>query len=69
MINGVPFLTGTKVRALDLRGGAALVTAALKAEGSTIIEDCHHIKRGYEDICRDLQALGGRVYWMESDTG
>lgn len=69
VINGVPFLTGTKVRALDLRGGAALVTAALKAEGSTIIEDCHHIKRGYEDICRDLQALGGRVYWMESDTG
>lgn len=69
VIKGVPRLTGTRVKALDLRGGAALVTAALGAEGSTIIEDCYHIKRGYEDICRDLQVLGGRVCWMESDTG
>lgn len=69
VIKGVPLLAGTKVRALDLRGAAALVMAALGAEGSTIIEDCYHIKRGYEDICRDLRALGGRADWMESDTG
>lgn len=69
VIRGVSSLRGARVKALDLRGGAALVTAALGAEGSTVIEECYHIKRGYEDICRDLQALGGRVSWMESDTG
>ena len=69
VIRGVPLLNGARVKALDLRGGAALVTAALGAEGNTIIEDCYHIKRGYEDICRDIRALGGRADWMESDTG
>ncbi|MFR4511473.1 MAG: hypothetical protein ACLT4E_05355 [Clostridium sp.] len=43
--------------------------AALGAEGKTVIEDCGHIVRGYEDICRDINALGGKISWMESDTG
>lgn len=58
-------LKGAKVEACDLRGGAALAVAALAADGETTIADCHHIFRGYEDICRDLQNLGGRI-WREA---
>lgn len=54
-------LTGTSVEARDLRGGAALVVAALAAEGMTEIGQCCHIVRGYEDICRDLTSLGARI--------
>ena len=68
-VRGVYPLKGARVKALDLRGGAALAVAALGAEGKTVIEDCSHIVRGYEDICRDINALGGKISWMESDTG
>lgn len=60
-IVGVTPLHGREVEAKDLRGGAALVVAGLAAEGETVITDCHHILRGYEDICRDLSALGARI--------
>ena len=60
-IKGVWPLMGTKVQAKDLRGGAALVAAALGAGGETVIENCGYIERGYEDICRDLAALGARI--------
>ncbi len=53
------------VHASDLRGGAALAVAALAAEGRTIIRDCRHIERGYEDICRDLAVLGARIRWVD----
>lgn len=56
-------LKNAKVKARDLRGGAALVVAALAAEGETVIEDCRHIERGYEDICRDLRVLNADVRW------
>lgn len=56
-------LKNAKVKAKDLRGGAALVVAALAAEGETVIEDCRHIERGYEDICRDLRVLNADVSW------
>ena len=56
-------LSGARVRAWDLRGGAALVAAALAARGETVIEDCIHIERGYEDICRDVQCLHGDIRW------
>lgn len=58
-ITGKRRLLGAKVKAWDLRGGAALVTAALGAEGETQIFDCIHIERGYEDICRDIRLLKG----------
>lgn len=57
---GVP-LKGTKVKAEDLRGGAALVLAGLCAEGTTIVQDTIHIKRGYQDIAKDLNALGAEI--------
>lgn len=63
MIRGRERLSGTRVRAWDLRGGAALVAAGLAASGETVIEDCIHIERGYEDICRDFQFLGGDICW------
>ncbi|MBQ8830188.1 MAG: UDP-N-acetylglucosamine 1-carboxyvinyltransferase [Oscillospiraceae bacterium] len=57
-VTGVDMLRGIPVRASDLRGGAALVVAALGAEGETLITDIHHIRRGYDDIVYDLNCLG-----------
>lgn len=60
-VEGQRLLTGGRVRALDLRGGAALVAAGLAAEGTTQVDGCGYIQRGYEDICRDLAAAGARI--------
>lgn len=60
-IEGVEQLEGTTVRACELRGGAALIVAGLGASGITKVEDSWFIKRGYENICGDLQALGAKV--------
>lgn len=62
-IDGRYPLLGARTEAKDLRGGAALVIAGLAAEGMTEVEGCHHIARGYEDICRDLQMLGADICW------
>ena len=61
MICGVDSLTGCSVNAMELRGGAALVLAGLAASGTTVVENKHFIDRGYEDICRDLKALGANI--------
>ncbi len=60
-IVGVKNLTGTSVTALDLRGGASLIIAGLKAEGQTIIENASIIERGYKDIEVKLSNLGADV--------
>ncbi len=60
-IRGQKILHGASVTAQDLRGGAALAAAALKAEGTTVIRDCEHIDRGYEDIVRDLAGIGAMI--------
>lgn len=60
-IRGVPALRGSVVSAPDLRGGAALVIAALQAKGRTVITDTGYIERGYEDISRDLSCLGADI--------
>ena len=57
---GVP-LTGCTVKAQELRGGAALILAALACKGTSCIEGCSFIERGYEHICEDLNALGGAL--------
>lgn len=64
-ITGVDTMYGACVEAKDLRGGAALVVAALCADGVSTISDCCHILRGYEDICEDLRSLGGRIEYQE----
>ncbi len=58
VINGVKRLIGKEVYAEDLRGGAALVIAGLKAEGTTVVKNIHHIDRGYESIEGQLRELG-----------
>ena len=57
-IQGDARLTGTVVTAPDLRGGAALVIAALAAEGKTCILDEGHIRRGYQALPDELASLG-----------
>jgi len=58
VIRGVDRLSAAPVRALDIRAGAAMVIAALCAEGVTEISDMHHVDRGYEDFEAKLAALG-----------
>lgn len=60
-IKGKKTLHGADVIAPDLRGGAALVVAALMAEGESRISGYEYIARGYESICRDIQQLGGKI--------
>lgn len=60
-IYGVTKLYPARLTACELRGGAALVVAALMAEGESKITGCDYIRRGYEDICRDLRLLGADV--------
>lgn len=61
VINGVRHLHGTSARCTDLRGGAAVVIAALAAEGESVISDIHHIDRGYENIEHQLSMLGADI--------
>ena len=61
VVAGPRVLSGTVVEAPDLRGGAALVTAGLVAEGVTEVRSVHHIERGYEDLVGKLRALGAQV--------
>ena len=61
VVCGVERLHGADVFAADLRGGAALVIAALQAEGQSAIHRTHHIQRGYADLTGDLAGLGARI--------
>ncbi len=61
VVEGVPFLSGAKVEATDLRAGASLVLAALAARGESVITGVHHIDRGYEKLSQTLQELGARI--------
>ena len=61
MVTGAGRLRGAPVRGSDLRGAAALVVAALGAEGDSRVTGLAHIRRGYEDLARDLRALGADV--------
>ncbi|NLY86482.1 MAG: UDP-N-acetylglucosamine 1-carboxyvinyltransferase [Tissierellia bacterium] len=61
VINGVKELTGAKVTAKDLRGGAALTLAGLVAKGITEVQNIYHIERGYEDFHITLQNLGADI--------
>ena len=60
-IHGVRALHGADVSATDLRGGAAMVIAALGAAGVSHITQTQHIARGYENLCEKLQSLGAEI--------
>ena len=61
IVKGTKNLTGAKVRATDLRAGAALILAGLYARGETTISDIYHIERGYVDISKKLQGIGADI--------
>ena len=61
VIKGCRELTGARVRATDLRAGAALMIAGLMARGPTIIMNSEHIDRGYENIVAKLNGLGANI--------
>jgi UDP-N-acetylglucosamine 1-carboxyvinyltransferase len=60
-IQGVEKLQGAPVMATDIRAGAAMVLAALVAEGTTRISRVYHLDRGHEGLDRKLSSLGARV--------
>ena len=60
-VRGVKELRGATITAGDLRGGAALVIAALGAEGVSEVVDLSHIDRGYSDLQGKFKALGAEV--------
>ncbi len=67
IIRGVKELSGTRVKATDLRAGAALLIGALMAKGNSIISNSEHIDRGYENIVDKLNALGADICRQEEN--
>ena len=65
IIKGVEFLTGAQVKASDLRAGAAMVIAALAAQGKSSISNIHHIDRGYEKLEEKFSNLGANIKRVE----
>ena len=67
VIEGVDHLTAASVQAYDLRAGAAMVIAALAAEGTSEVSNVHYIERGYENIIGKLRNLGAQIDSVECD--
>ena len=65
VIEGVERLKGAPVKATDLRAGAALIIAALSAEGTSEIFDIFHVERGYENMEIKLRNLGADIVKVE----
>ncbi len=66
-ITGIEKFTGAGITAPDLRAGAALVIAALAAEGITTVDEIKYVERGYEDFHIKLQGLGALIERVESE--
>ena len=64
-VRGVESFRGATVAAHDLRAGAALVIAGLRAEGTTIVENIHFIERGYENLIDKMTGLGATIRRIE----
>ncbi len=65
IVSGVEKLYGTEIEATDLRAGAAMIVAALMADGTSIIRSIIHIDRGYEKLDEKLRALGADIERVE----
>jgi UDP-N-acetylglucosamine 1-carboxyvinyltransferase len=61
IVRGVDRLSGARVKAPDIRAGAALVIAGLVADGETVVHDAEHVARGYEDLAATLRSVGADV--------
>ena len=68
IVRGVPILSGAPVMATDLRASAALVLAALAAEGKTTIQGLHHLDRGYDNLEEKLRQLGVKLQRVQDDS-
>jgi len=67
VIVGVNEFRGADVTGHDLRGGAALILAGMRAEGITRVKGAEYICRGYEDIVHDLGKIGGRIRYADEE--
>src|SRR2546425_794857 len=65
IVNGVPYLTGAPVEAVDIRAGATIIIAALSARGTSEIAGVDNVDRGYEQLDGKLSALGADVRRVE----
>ena len=67
VIQGGNQLTGARVKARDLRAGAAMVMAALSAEGTSVVEEVEKIERGYEFFIEKMRNIGARIKVVENN--
>lgn len=67
-ITGIDHFTGAAVSATDLRAGAAMILAALAAEGETVIDGVRYIDRGYEDVECKFRAMGADIHRIPAET-
>ncbi len=67
IITGVDHYTGARLSAPDLRAGAALVIAALSADGFSTIEEIQFVQRGYEEFDEKVRSLGGKMEIVSSE--
>jgi UDP-N-acetylglucosamine enolpyruvyl transferase len=67
IIEGVKQLKGAEVNATDLRAGAALIVAGLGAKGTTIVNNADFVRRGYENIEKNLHGLGAEIKFCDGE--
>jgi UDP-N-acetylglucosamine 1-carboxyvinyltransferase len=67
MVSGPSALHGGDVTVPDIRSGAALVVAALCAEGTTVLHNIYHLDRGYQELVGKLEGLGAHITRLESE--
>jgi UDP-N-acetylglucosamine 1-carboxyvinyltransferase len=67
LIRGPTSLMGSDVKALDIRSGAAVILAALVADGKSVVSEMAYVDRGYEGIHQKLTQLGARIERIEAD--
>ncbi|MGL4392900.1 MAG: UDP-N-acetylglucosamine 1-carboxyvinyltransferase [Fusobacteriaceae bacterium] len=67
IIEGIENFSGSEVMASDLRAGAALILAALKSDGETIVNRIYHVERGYENLVEKLKNIGANIEKIKSE--
>jgi len=68
VVHGPCRLRGTEVTIPDIRSGAALVIAALCAEGQSVLRNAWHVERGYEDMAGKLASVGAQIEKVAIDS-
>jgi UDP-N-acetylglucosamine 1-carboxyvinyltransferase len=69
IVSGPSALHGSSVTVPDIRSGAALVVAALCANGTSVLNNIYHLDRGYQDIVSKLEGLGAHITRVEGEPG